>query len=442
MQNEVSFSTRLGTIIGKKDAGLIRILGVPYAKAARYEIPNPIESFSKPFEAFSLSAAPPQVYSPVLEKVLGVDILDSLRTSEDCLQLSITMPDIAPVTSRLPVMIWIYGGSYSSGAGDASVYNPELLVQEQQVIFVSINYRLGVLGFLGGFDDRPANLGILDILEAIRWVKNNIVAFGGDADNITLFGQSAGGDAIAHLMLVDGMENLVRNVIIQSAPLGIRKNRQKMTEKMISMIKDLTSEAPLNDILKRQENINLTMPRKFALKGGMPFGVQYGYFPFPKEENIVETWRNNAKHFNILMGYTDEETSLFAPFIKPLTSLDKIPFLGKSLIKYFVKKTTDIVYRKPGNEFAKEMAENGANIYLYHVSWGAKNEFGATHTIDIPLLFGNENTFKSAKLLEGISWEKQYEDGKKLRAIWGQFAKSGSLKDENIKGLISIKKVE
>lgn len=440
MQTEVVFHTPIGTIIGEKEEGVIRVLGIPYAQAKRYEKPTPANPFTETFHADSLSVAAPQLSSPVLEKVLGVDILQSLRMDENCLQLSMAIPENFSVDQAFPVMIWIYGGSYSSGAGDAVVYNPKLLVQEQNVIVVNINYRLGVLGFLGGFENRPANLGLLDMAEAVRWVKNNIASFGGDVDNITLFGQSAGGDAIAHLILVDDMENLVRNVIIQSAPLGIRKNRQKMTQKMVSIVRELSTDAPLSDVLATQENINRSM-RKFGLKGGMPFGVQYGYFPLPKEIDVENVWRKKANQFNILIGYTDEETSLFAPFIPPLVWLRKSSKIGISIVKFFIKKTTDTIYRKSAQLFAKEMATNDGNVFLYNISWGTKNEFGATHTIDIPLLFGDEQTWKSAKLLEGIDWDTQYENGKKLRRIWGQFAKNGQAENEDISGLISVQKI-
>jgi carboxylesterase type B len=89
-------------------------------------------------------------------------------------------------------MVWIHGGSYVFGAGDAAIFDPRALVEEQGVIVVSVTYRLGLFGFLGGSAGRAANLGLLDIIEALRWVKRNIQAFGGAPDCVTLFGQSAG----------------------------------------------------------------------------------------------------------------------------------------------------------------------------------------------------------------------------------------------------------
>lgn len=438
---KIIFHTPVGEIIGKQDQGVVRVLGVPYARAERYQYSEPLPPFSEPFFAKKYAPAPPQVPSPVLEQVLGVDLLERLKMDEDCQYLSITIPENRNERERLSVMIWIYGGSYATGAGDAVVYDPKLLVQEQNVIVVNINYRLGILGFLGDGKNRPANLGLLDMIAAIRWVKNNIAAFGGNPENITLFGQSAGGDAIAHLLVAEGMEGLFQNAIIQSAPLGIRKERQRMTQAMNTMVQDMPANAPLENILEKQTGIATAM-RKFGLKGGMPFGVQYGCFPLPKEADIEMEWSSAAKRFNILIGYSDEETSLFAPFIVPLQKMKKVPLLGAAIEQFLVKKTTDILYRKPAIAFAKMMAKNGGNIYQYNISWGAKNGFGATHTIDIPLLFGDENTWKAAQLLKGIPWEKQYKDGKQLRQIWGQFARNGKLEKQlTVQGLVRYRHI-
>ena len=117
-----------------------------------------------------------------------------------------------------PVLVWIHGGSYTSGSGDLAIFDPARLVAENRVIVVSVTYRLGLFGFLATGNGRPANLGLLDQLEAFRWVRRNIAAFGGDPDRVTAFGQSAGGDAIAHLMAVPEAPALFRRAIIQSDP--------------------------------------------------------------------------------------------------------------------------------------------------------------------------------------------------------------------------------
>lgn len=149
-------------------------------------------------------------------------------------------------------MVWIHGGSYVAGAGDAPAYNPSSLVSEQGVIVVSVTYRLGVLGYLGG-NGRPANLGLLDQLVALKWVRRNIAAFDGDPKQVTLFGQSAGGDAVAHLMAVQGARALFRRAIIQSPPLGISRGREKMEKAMVSAASVLSSRTPIGELLAAQD---------------------------------------------------------------------------------------------------------------------------------------------------------------------------------------------
>ena len=121
---------------------------------------------------------------------------------------------------RLPVMVWLHGGSYTSGSGDLAIFDPAVLVAETRVIVVSVTYRLGLFGYLSTSTGRPANLGLLDQIEAFRWVQRNIASFGGDPGRVTAFGQSAGGDAVAHLMATPDAASLFQRAIIQSAPAG------------------------------------------------------------------------------------------------------------------------------------------------------------------------------------------------------------------------------
>ena len=136
---------------------------------------------------------------PFLDDILGTRY-GELPGSEDCQRLSITMPADLADDERVPVMVWLHGGSYTSGSGDLAIFDAKALVAENRVIVVSVTYRLGLFGYLATGTGRPANLGLLDQLEAFRWVQRNIGAFGGDPGRVTAFGQSAGGDAVAHLM--------------------------------------------------------------------------------------------------------------------------------------------------------------------------------------------------------------------------------------------------
>lgn len=153
-----------------------------------------------------------------------------MEFDEHCQRLSDTAPMDTKPNNDLSVMVWIHGDSYETGAGegDDPMYNPAALVREQHIIVVTVTYRLGLFGYLGSEKSTSANLGLLDQIEALRWIKQNISSFGGNPENVTVFGQSAGGDAVAHLMISNGAERLFNRVIIQSVPFGILRDRNKM----------------------------------------------------------------------------------------------------------------------------------------------------------------------------------------------------------------------
>ncbi|MCL4640181.1 MULTISPECIES: carboxylesterase family protein [Olivibacter] len=439
-----SFRTLAGTIQGWQDGAVIRATGIPYAIAERYEKPREIIGLGsiEPYMATNWSPACPQSFSPVLKEVFGMDMMDELPLNENCQHLSITIPASTPVSAGLPVMVWIHGGSYLTGAGDMTAYDPALLVSEQQVVVVNVTYRLGLFGFLGGYNDIPANLGLLDIIAALRWIKRHIDAFGGNPENITLFGQSAGGDAIAHLMLAEGVENLFHRVIIQSAPLGIRKGKASLTETLIKKVAAFPKNSPVNKLLDIQNTMLFSMKR-VGLKGGMPFGVQYGFEPLPHEERTEEVWRKRANQWDILIGWTNRETALFAPYIKLVQHLSYVPVFGKAMLEWLIRKTTDSVYRTSGRAFAELMASGHRQVYEYQIDWGEKkNNFRGAHVIDIPLLFGNEQLWKNALFCKGSSPEELRLAGRRLRTVWANFARTGVLEEKKtIPGLISYKRV-
>ena len=186
--------------MGWRDGPVIRATGIRYARASRFQPPMDEPRAHGSIDATQWSPACAQAQHELGAEIIAT-ALRPLTTTEDCLRLSITLPgDIEPGDSR-PVMVWIHGGSYVFGAGDAAIFDPRAIVEEQGVIVVCVTYRLGLFGFLGGSAGRAANVGLLDIIAALRWVNRNIRAFGGMPDDVTLFGQSAGGDAIAHLMI-------------------------------------------------------------------------------------------------------------------------------------------------------------------------------------------------------------------------------------------------
>ncbi|MFC3159434.1 carboxylesterase family protein [Chryseobacterium arachidis] len=324
------------------------------------------------------------------------------------------------------MVVWIHGGSYEIGGGDLPTSDPSVWVQEQHIMVVAVTYRLGVFGFLGGDEDRPANLGLFDIIESIKWIKKNIHSFGGNPENITLFGQSSGGDAIAHLMISEGVDDLFQRAIIQSAPLGFRIKRTAMSADFFQKTQFLKDESDPMNMVDQYVNF-LPSFRKYGLKTAMPFCTQYGHSPLCKEEESLPKWKENAKKYDVLIGFNNDETAFYVKTAEkgiytylPSTILDKI-----------VSVTTKSIYGKPIDIFAQNYKEGGGNIYQYKINSTIKNHYiGASHCIDLPFIFENEAEWKSAGLLKDVPWEYIQENGKKLRALWAEFARNGSISED------------
>ncbi len=208
-------ATRYGLVEGLAHNDHLEFRGIPYAKPPvgrqRFLPPQPLQPWSgvRPAQVFSASA--PQELSPVM----GVD-----RISDDCLYLNIWTP--ATDTANRPVMVWFHGGAYLAGCGNQGLYRGARLATTQDCVVVTCNFRLGLFGF-GNFSDVlgkdfPAapNAGTRDQVAVLEWVRDNIAAFGGNPDCVTIFGESAGGMSVATLMAVPKARGLFHRAIVQS----------------------------------------------------------------------------------------------------------------------------------------------------------------------------------------------------------------------------------
>lgn len=423
------FETRFGRITALKEEGVFQIKSIRYAHSERFKKPVAVEAtLSSIIISPEKTPVCPQALSPLVEKMIGATPVESFEPDESTQYLSVTRPEIVSENEKLPVVVWIHGGSHEIGCGDLATADPAEWVKEQHIIVVTVSYRLGLFGFLGGDEKRPANLGLLDIIEALKWIKKYIADFGGDENNITLLGQSSGGDAIAHLMISEGVENLFQRLIIQSAPLGLRHKRQKMSAEFLKKTEVLKDET---DVLKMMDEYKIFVPSviKYGLKAAMPFGTQYGFFPLCKEEESVEMWKKNALKYDVLIGLNNDETAFY---LKTSEALNKYfgKGLGLKIMDKTVEKTTEFIYGAPAKQFAENLADAGGNVYLFRIHSKLKdNHIGAPHCIDLPLIFGNEAAWKSSELLKNIPWSRIHENGKKLRALWAEFARTGKIAD-------------
>lgn len=421
-----SFDPPCGPVIGWHDRGVVRATGIPYATAARFAPPRATRKWSKPRSATSWAPMSPQPPVPRLERLLGKGV-GTLPIDESCLNLSITLPEGTAPDAGLPVMVFVHGGSYVAGSGDAPLHDPRRLVAEQGVVVVNVTYRLGVLGFLGG-DGRPANLGLLDVRAAFEWVQRNIRAFGGDPERVTAFGESAGADAIAHLLATTDAARLFHRAIIQSAPLGIRNGRAEMTAAMFAVAEGITADSPIEDVIAAQPEI-AAVGAGFGLTGAMPFGVQYGHDPLPAEDAVVAAWEATAPRIPVLIGNNANESRMFIDDLPKIGDLVKIPLLGSIVRAAIDRALTRKVYAAPVDEFARRWARAGGEAYRYVIDWHAPgNVYRSAHTIDLPLLLGDETTIEGSLLLEGATWEEIDLAGRGVRQAWADFAR-GELTD-------------
>lgn len=421
-----------GRVRAYVDGNVIRARAIRYARAQRFA--HPVDEPPVDF----IDAEQPGPASPQVRRDpnagMTFDQLGGLATSEDCLRVSVTTPlEATESGSSLPVLVWIHGGAYVAGAGDAQIYDPHTLVEEENVIVVSVTYRLGVLGYLGSGRPEHSNLGLLDQISALRWVQRNIAAFGGDSTNVTIAGQSAGADACAHLMIAEATDGLFHRVILASAPLGLAGGTEPMNWAMGKVAEKIDPAAGVDDILAAQEEVH-----RAALVGGlhagMCFGVHYGEYPLPGKSDTDAAWSEAARKYDVLMTRTEREIAFFAGFVPAFRRLHD-RHLTSPMLESLISGITSAVYTRAAKEFYdRHRMAGGQGTRLLIVSRGDGSFFDAAHSGDLPLLF------------PGDIWHESFLDygatariaGPELRTIWGRFVTSGALPRVPVPGLIDI----
>ena len=244
------------------------------------------------------------------------------KRDEDCLYLNVTTPGAD--AARRPVLFWIHGGIYIVGSGSQSLYDAETLVQRGDVVVVTINYRLGAFGFLhlndllGEEFGASGNAGTLDQLAALRWVRDNIEAFGGDPANVTIFGESAGGMSVATLMGMPSAAGLFRRAIPQSGAAHAVSTRERATQIATGLLDELgialgdatrLREISAGEILAARDELSGT-----AVGGGdgiMDYQpvVDGDALPQPPIEAIRA---GSSANIDMLIGTTRDEWNLFS----------------------------------------------------------------------------------------------------------------------------------
>lgn len=309
-----------GRLEGFAKDGVLRFNAIPYAKppvgALRWQPAEPAEGWTGLRDAARFGAIAPQVKSAAEALIGGTPG----EQSEDCLYLNIWTPSL---DGARPVMVWIHGGAFVTGAGSLGTYNGKRLAALGDVVVVTINYRLGALGFLNLKDASGGKLpgngaqGLTDQVAALRWVKDNIASFGGDPDNVTVFGESAGAMSVGALLAMPSARGLFRKAILQSGAAHIGHRRERSAQTARTFLDRLGADpmtASHRDILKAQATI-------IEEGGRLPFGPTADGEVLPARA-IEQVRGGSAPGVVILSGTTMEEWKLFTAARPKLRLMD------------------------------------------------------------------------------------------------------------------------
>ncbi|XP_032235653.2 acetylcholinesterase [Nematostella vectensis] len=314
-------NTTSGPIVGKIEPlatghTVKKYLGIPFAKAERFENPQFPTPWVEIKEMVQSGKICPQVANPILG-------LTTELMSEDCLVLDIYAPNIT--NSSIPVMVFIHGGSYSFGG--SRFYDGSALASVGNVIVVIAQYRLGMFGYL--YNGNKGNFGMLDQIMALKWVQNNIKSFGGNPQQVTIFGQSAGGGCVSLLMLSPLTNGLFKNVIIQSGSAvahwaAAYKKEGEEIGRSIAQSMSCPAGEDVIKCLKTRPSSELVAESFRVIVIGISSGkpglvpVVDGYFLTDKPVSVLK--QGNFTKVNVMIGVTNQEGVVLSDAVPGLTA--------------------------------------------------------------------------------------------------------------------------
>ncbi len=242
---------------------------------------------------------------------------------------------------------------------------------------------------------------------------------------MTAFGQSAGADAIAHLMISEGARGLFRRAIVQSAPLGLSRGRARMNRAMVRAVGAVAGDAPLDEVLERQARATRAGGR-YGLAGGMPFGTQYGFAPLPAERDTDRAWRSVAPDVDVLIGSGSDEAGMYVPLVPGLRTAARSRPLRSLLRWLLVRPLSEVIYGRDARRFAARHREAGGRATVYRLlRHPSVVPVGAVHMSDLPLLLGGRTAWVGSRFVPERDWPEVDRRGRALRAIWAEFARTG-----------------
>jgi para-nitrobenzyl esterase len=449
-----------GKLQGYIDGGIEIYKGIPYAEPPtgelRFNTPKSKKSWSGLLDATKFGPVAPQPPSPFTPQP------PPPQSEEKCLTLNVWTPSADD--KKRPVMFWIHGGSYKTGSADN--YSGIPLAKRGDVVVVVINYRLGPLGFLY-LPDAPnftPNVGLLDQIQALKWVKENISRFGGDPQNVTLFGESAGAGAICCLLGVPSAKGLFSRVIPQSgstSPLGYQTGRAIATAQRLTSLlgiekNDIESlrKIPAEEIIKAQTKMD-----QQVLEGGTAFAL--GYSPLVDGEILPQhplkaVLEGETKDIELLHGTNRDEMRLWELWYPSINSSEELFNRMNIMMKpmgqtedkvheiinvysegrnnpteIYSAIVTDSFFRVPSIRLAEMQSKNQPDTYMYMFTYPSpirNGSLGSVHAIEIPFVFG---TLDMPRALDNFKLfpesNKETESlSEKMMDSWISFARNGN----------------
>ena len=455
--------TTAGRLRGYLDNGVQVFKGVPYgastAGANRFLPPQKLQPWTGVRDAFQWGPRAPQILGGEPTEMLPTDPREA--QGEDCLVMNIWTP--RPGTGqRRPVMVWLHGGGYASGSGSYSIYEGRELARKHDVVAISVNHRLNVFGFLhlahyGGKWANATNAGILDVVAALEWVRDNIAAFGGDPRNVTIFGQSGGGGKVSTLMAMPSARGLFHRAIAESgaAVTGIAVDQAiKTTDQVLQRLNIKADQLDQLQKVPMAQLIDATRPAPGTAPGpggGLNFGPVVDGKSLPGNP-FDPAAPAAAASVPFLTGTTATEVTFFAPDdqLRPIddgtfrervkgllkvtdADADRLIALyrknapGRDNIDLFLRMSTDNSFFRLGvdTQAERKVAQRGAPVYVYRFEYYSPVRDGrlkAMHCMEIPFVFDN---LEAGKVYTGSGPVAQ-RIADQMSTAWVAFARTGS----------------
>jgi para-nitrobenzyl esterase len=440
--------TRLGDLRGTTEGGVGVWRGVPYAQQPlgdrRFRAPAPAQPWTGVRDATEHGPLPPQG-----KTFVGRGRDDPKVRDEACLTLTVWSPD---TTGSLPVMVWIPGGAFVFGAGQFQLYNGSRLAANGDVVVVNVTYRIGVFGGLElsdlgeGFDD---NLALRDQIAALRWIRENIAAFGGDPERVTVFGESAGGTSVLALLASPAADGLFSRAIAQSPALPLIADRDIRAERAQEFLRllgvgiDQVKGMPQRQLRRAAGRLYLKTAEESPT---LAYGLTYGVDLLPAHPVDAAREGTLATKVPLIVGTNSHEASMFAwskPPVLPTTreavetyfkraapqARDRVlaAYPGYPRRSALIAFGSDVMFGAPAWAFADAYSAH-APTYMYrfdYVGWSLRAlRLGATHGSEIVHVHHSYGSYLG-RAMHPLGRRLQPSVGRRMQKAWLDFAAKG-----------------